>query len=152
MALKAISKKIIREKSIEEQLIREIKIQFYLRHPGVVELYGMFHDKENVYLLMELGCDGQLFDLIETKKVLKEETVSFLAKNLLEVAEYMHGKHVLHRDLKPENIVLVLVLIVLYRGIPRSVTSGGRSTPALITKTRCAIPSAEHHSTSRRSS
>lgn len=51
----------------------------------------MFHDEENLYLLMELGCDGQLFDLIQSKKILREDTASFLAKNLLEVADYMHS-------------------------------------------------------------
>ncbi len=49
------------------QLIRQIKIQMYLDHPNLVKLYAYFSDDYNIYLLMELGCDGQLYDLMKKK-------------------------------------------------------------------------------------
>ena len=54
------------------QLIREIKIQMYLDHPNLVKLYAYFNDECNIYLLMELGCDGQLFDLMKKKQKFTE--------------------------------------------------------------------------------
>lgn len=54
------------------QLIREIKIQMFLDHPNLVKLYAHFHDDYNIYLLMELGCDGQLYDLMKKKPKLQE--------------------------------------------------------------------------------
>lgn len=50
------------------QITRQIKIQSYLDHPNLTKLYAHFHDDYNVYLLMELGCDGQLYDLMKKKQ------------------------------------------------------------------------------------
>jgi serine/threonine protein kinase len=48
------------------QFIRELKIQTFLDHPNIIHNYGFFSDEENFYTIMELGCDGQLYDLIAT--------------------------------------------------------------------------------------
>ena len=58
---------------------------------------------------MELGCDGQLYALMNEKKVFSEESTSFVTKGLLEAITYLHKNRILHRDLKPENIVLIMV-------------------------------------------
>ena len=51
-ALKIIPKTVIKEEKVEDQLVREIKIQSYLRNKNLVALYGFFSDYSNVYLLM----------------------------------------------------------------------------------------------------
>lgn len=93
------------------QLIREIKIQSYLDHPNLVKLYSFFDDSYNVYLLMELGCDGQLYDLMKKRTKLKEDTVSLITREIVEGLVYMHKHKVIHRDIKPENIVLIHVIL-----------------------------------------
>jgi len=40
---------------------------------------------------MELGCDGQLYDKVSDKRMLTEESSSFIARSMLEVVEYMHS-------------------------------------------------------------
>jgi len=65
------------------QLIREIKIQIYLDHPNLVKLYAYFYDNYNIYLLMELGCDGQLYDLMKKSPKLREDSVSIIAREIL---------------------------------------------------------------------
>lgn len=50
---------------------------------------------------MELGCDGQLFDIISGGQTLSEETVSFIIGHLLEAINVMHKSKILHRDIKP---------------------------------------------------
>lgn len=64
---------------------------------------------------MELGCDGQLYDLIANGVTLSEESTSYIISNLLEAVNVMHKNKILHRDIKPENIVLVLVYGCLFR-------------------------------------
>lgn len=59
---------------------------------------------------MELGCDGQLYNILSSRKSLTEEGTSFVSKNLLQAVDYMHGLKILHRDIKPENIVMIMVL------------------------------------------
>ena len=67
MAMKVISKAKIWGDTEEEsqkmmrQIIQEIKIQMFLNHPNLVKLFSFFSDFTKVYLLMELGSDGQLY-------------------------------------------------------------------------------------------
>jgi serine/threonine protein kinase len=70
---------------------------------------------------MELGSDGQLYDVFQRRKKLKEETISFVIRSLLEALSYLHGKGVIHRDIKPENIVLIHVPVMAFRGFLRFV-------------------------------
>jgi polo-like kinase 1 len=107
--MKIVEKKKIIKENLLEQFIREIKIQSFLNHSNIIALYGFFSDEIYFYTLMELGCDGQLYSLILNKKLLSEESTSFIIKNLLEAISYIHENKVLHRDIKPENIVLIMV-------------------------------------------
>lgn len=67
MAMKVISKSKLQGDTEEEtqkmmrQMIQEIKIQMFFNHPNLVKLYSFFSDFTKVYLLMELGSDGQLY-------------------------------------------------------------------------------------------
>ena len=83
------------------QFIREMKIQTFLDHPNIIKNYGFFSDEENIYTIMELGCDGQLFGLIATRPQLTVESTSYIIGNLLEAVNVMHKHKILHRDIKP---------------------------------------------------
>jgi serine/threonine protein kinase len=39
----------------------------FFNHPHLIKLYDVFSDELNIYMLMELGTDGQLFELLEKK-------------------------------------------------------------------------------------
>ena len=75
-----------------KQLIREIKIQAFLNHPNLIKLYDYFNGEENVYLLLELACDGQLFDILDDHKSFSEESTSILMREVVEGVNHMH-KH-----------------------------------------------------------
>lgn len=47
------------------QLIREIKIQSYLDHPNIVQLYSFFADEDNLYLMLELCCGGNVYNSLK---------------------------------------------------------------------------------------
>lgn len=70
-------------------------------HPNLVKLYSFFDDSYNIYLLMELGCDGQLYDMMKKRHKLKEDTVSLITREIVEGLVYMHKHKVIHRDIKP---------------------------------------------------
>jgi aurora kinase len=72
MALKVLEKKKIIQDDILEQFIRELKIQAFLNHPNIICVYGFFHDENAFYTLLELGCDGQLYNVIAQHKHLTE--------------------------------------------------------------------------------
>jgi aurora kinase len=64
-ALKTVPKAIIKEENIVGQFTRELKIQSVLDHPNITKLYGFFEDKDYIYLLLELGSEGQLYRIIK---------------------------------------------------------------------------------------
>jgi serine/threonine protein kinase len=113
---------------IVEQITQEIKIQSYLRHPNLIQLYDFFSDESNLYLFMELACDGQLFELLEQRGCLSEETTSIVVREIARGIHYMHSKMVIHRDIKLENIVLTHVDLSKFREWPKFAISGGPSS------------------------
>jgi aurora kinase len=115
VALKVMNKKKIMQDNLLVQFIRELKIQSFLDHPNIIKTFAYFADEDNFYTVLELGCDGQLYDVISTGQTLSEESTSFIIGNLLDAVCLMHRHKILHRDIKPENIVLVHVKSVLFR-------------------------------------
>lgn len=110
------------------QFIRELKIQKFLEHPNIIKVYGVFSDEDNIYIILELGSDGQLYDIISNSTTLSEETTSFIIGNLLDAVNLMHRYKILHRDIKPQNIVLVHVSFTLFRVISNCATLDGQLT------------------------
>lgn len=72
-----------------------------MNHPNLIKLYSFFYDEYKIYLLMELACDGQLYQYMKDGYQFTEESVSFLMKQTLLGINYMHEHHVIHRDVKP---------------------------------------------------
>lgn len=66
-AMKVLKKSMIKENKVADQLVREIKIQSFLRHRNIVNLYGYFSDSECFYILQELCIDGHLFSKLKEK-------------------------------------------------------------------------------------
>lgn len=86
--------------------MREVKIQLYLDHPNIVKLYGLFHDRENVYLVMEYCSGNHLYKKIKQTKQFSEDEIFGILSNVYEGVAYIHCNGVIHRDIKPENIVI----------------------------------------------
>lgn len=99
--MKTVPKALILEEKIIGQFTRELKIQSCLDHPNITKMYGFFDDKENIYLLLELGSEGQLYQIIKKKKRLSENTTSYIMKQICEALKYLHSLNILHRDIKP---------------------------------------------------
>jgi serine/threonine protein kinase len=57
---------------IRWQITNEIKIQAFLCHPNLVRLYDCFSDSANLYLFVELGCEGHLYGMLEQRSTISE--------------------------------------------------------------------------------
>lgn len=93
------------------QRIREIKIQSYLDHPNIVQLYAVFVEDSDLYLLMELCYSGNLYHCLKNEGRLNEDRIRAVVKQVCYAVEYMHDNDILHRDLKPENILFHEVMM-----------------------------------------
>lgn len=61
VAIKVLNKFTIRSLRAQKQVIREIKIHSCLNHENIIKLYGVFHDDENVYMILEYSPDGEIY-------------------------------------------------------------------------------------------
>lgn len=74
---------------------------------GVVKLIEVLYDSTEVSIVMEYAEHGTLCKFIKNKeKLLSENEVKNVMRQLLEAARVMHEKNIYHRDLKPQNILV----------------------------------------------
>ena len=52
-------------RSEEKQVAREIEIQSNLRHPNVLHLFGHFHDRKRIILILEYVGKGELYKQLQ---------------------------------------------------------------------------------------
>eukprot|EP00271_Cylindrocystis_brebissonii_P017026 TRINITY_DN424_c0_g3_i1.p1 TRINITY_DN424_c0_g3~~TRINITY_DN424_c0_g3_i1.p1 ORF type:complete len:520 (+),score=157.09 TRINITY_DN424_c0_g3_i1:245-1804(+) len=111
--LKAIPKtKLVSLEDVND-VRREVAIMYHLGgHPNIVEIYGTYEDKNNVYIVMELCKGGDFYDTILDNMEknggtpYSERDAAAITKTILKVVEHCQSLGVVHRDLKPENFLV----------------------------------------------
>lgn len=111
VALKILNKKEIKRLNAEKLVVREIKIHSFLDHPNVIKLFGVFHDKHKIYLILEYAPDSELYSEIKNQplKKFKESMARNYLKQVISSFVYLQSLGILHRDLKPENLLNFMV-------------------------------------------
>ncbi|KAJ3276030.1 camp-dependent protein kinase catalytic subunit [Terramyces sp. JEL0728] len=105
-ALKAITKKSIKELDLRTQLVNERAIHLPIKHNFIVELVQIFQTPAHVFFVLEYAACGDLFKALHQVKKFSENDARFYVCELCTVLEYLHSNHVVYRDIKPENILL----------------------------------------------
>ena len=60
-AMKTISKRLVKEHNLLQNLKREVGIHMRIKHPHIIRMYYYFEDEANVYMLLEHAQRGSLF-------------------------------------------------------------------------------------------
>lgn len=77
-----------------------------VQHPNVVRLYEVIDTATKLYLVLELGDGGDLYEYIMRHETgLPERVAKEYFSQIVRAISYCHQLHVVHRDLKPENVV-----------------------------------------------
>eukprot|EP00897_Mesotaenium_endlicherianum_P007016 jgi/Mesen1/6342/ME000328S05627 len=106
-ACKSISKQQLHAPSQVQEVQNEVAAMEALAgHPSIVALKGIFEDKENVHIIMELCEGGDLYERIKATGRYSESKAARACRSIVKALKYCRSKGILHRDLKPENIFL----------------------------------------------
>ena len=89
-----------------ERVEREARAAARLNHPGIVGIYELAHDENDVYLVSELVRGRTLAELMRAGAV-ADRDVARIGMALCDALDHAHQRGVIHRDVKPQNVMVV---------------------------------------------
>ena len=99
--------KILKKSKVDmEDLLKEISIVSKLSHPSIMQVYEIFEDNTNAYIVSEYCKGGELFEMISEKGNFTEKEACIIMQQLLSGIGYSHKNRIVQRDLKPENTII----------------------------------------------
>ncbi|UJR28549.1 hypothetical protein I4U23_009784 [Adineta vaga] len=105
VAVKVIDKTKLDDVS-KAHLFQEVMCMKLVQHPNVVRLYEVIDTPNKLYLILEFGDGGDMYDYImKHTNGLSESIARRYFRQICRALKYCHETHVCHRDLKPENLV-----------------------------------------------
>ncbi|TFY73598.1 hypothetical protein EWM64_g10414, partial [Hericium alpestre] len=109
-ALKAITKRhVLAHQELQHTLTEQAVLKRMAAEgsdPFVVKLWWSFHDKDNLFLVMDFHPGGDLATQLARWGRLGRDRARFYAAEIVEGVEGLHNAGVIYRDLKPENILI----------------------------------------------
>ncbi|RNF10843.1 protein kinase [Trypanosoma conorhini] len=76
------------------------------RHPGLVDVRGIYDVDAKTYVVMEYVAGGTLLDYVVRRGPLREAAAVVVMRQLLDAVAHLHGSGVMHRDLKTEHVLI----------------------------------------------
>ena len=106
VAIKKMNDEIKFNDREKQRFIEEARTVAMLHHPNIIEIYTIFEEGEDIYLVFEY-IDGETLD----KKLAREVRMPFyevkeITQETAKALSYAHKKNIIHRDMKLSNIMI----------------------------------------------
>ena len=91
--------------SAQSRFEREARAAGKLSHPGIVTVFDVVEDADEVYIAMEFVEGRSLRARITDEHTLPFAEAVGIVVQVCDALAYAHAHHVVHRDVKPDNIL-----------------------------------------------
>lgn len=126
VAVKILREEFTKDEKFIENFRRESQAAASLSHPGIVGMYDVGVQDDNIhYIVMEYVEGETLSKIIKEEGKLSIIRAVDIAKQIALALEHAHKNHIIHRDIKPHNILITYdwKIKVADFGIAKAVTS-----------------------------
>jgi len=91
---------------LRQRLIREASVAGNISHPGIVTVYQLGEEGENVFVVMEFVEGASLEHLLTNNPSLDRAWALDILAQIAVALDCAHKSNVVHRDIKPANILV----------------------------------------------
>ncbi len=106
VAIKKMGEEIKVNDREKQRFLDEARTVALLHHPGIVEIYTIFEEDDDIYLVFE-HVDGSTLDrVLDAEARIPFDRALPMFGETAGALAYAHSKNVVHRDLKLSNIML----------------------------------------------
>lgn len=106
VAIKRMREEIRLDAQERDRFLKEARTVAALRHPNIVEIFGVVEDGQEAYLVFEFVEGATLDQVLAERDSLPPDQARGLLRQIASALDYAHGRGVIHRDLKPSNIMV----------------------------------------------
>lgn len=152
VAIKRLRADLDMSDAAKEQLLNEARTVAALHHPNIVEIYTVFEENGDLFLVFEY-VEGQTLDQrLEKEGRLPLKEAKSIFRSICRALDYAHENHIIHRDLKPGNIMISKagVVKVMDFGVARQLVGG--LAPRTVSGTPAYMPPEQLRGVVRRES
>ena len=95
--------------SFEKRFLQEARIVSRLRHPGIVGIHDVGHDRRHdaPYIAFEFLEGRTLATVLAAEGRLEWREALRITARVAEALDYLHANGVIHRDIKPANVMIL---------------------------------------------
>lgn len=106
VAIKKMNEEIKVNDREKQRFLDEARTVALLHHPNIVEIYTIFEEEDDIYLVFEYVAGRGLDRILDAEARIDFPRVRGIFDETAKALAYAHSKGVVHRDLKLSNIML----------------------------------------------
>lgn len=89
-----------------ERFFREARVVASFKHQNIVTVYDLGHDRDKVFIAMELLDGDDLTETLSTGRHISLEDKVRIVECVADGLAHAHARGIVHRDIKPRNVFL----------------------------------------------
>ncbi|MBN1937394.1 MAG: SUMF1/EgtB/PvdO family nonheme iron enzyme [Anaerolineae bacterium] len=106
LAIKVLSSRLAGSDDLINRFLREAKALAALSHLHILRIIDVASQNDVRYLVMEYLEGKSLENILSERKIIPDDKILHVARQISEALDYAHNRRLVHRDVKPSNIMI----------------------------------------------